>query len=605
MVGAVSAPMIQLTKSGTHNDTNNNFLADVGENIDYTFTVANNGNTTLTGVILSDPLITNLNCAPVTIPLASLAPAGSFICTGSYTLTQADINSGSVVNTANASGNYTNCQTNAAASAADQDSATIQLPVSRSIDIVKDGSFNAGIDNLANPSELITYTITVTNTGNQTLNNVTVSDPLINGTLSCLSSIATPVSLPTVLTPQDYITCTGTYPVTQSDINLGFVDNTASTAGTATGYPPVTDNDSHHQVLPVLGKLSIDKQGSYNDVNGDTYGDTGDKIDYTIVVTNIGNITLTNVSVSDPLIPGLVCNPASPIAVFNPGDSTICTGSYTLTLSDINAGSVMNTAMSSGQGALPVEDSANFQIPGLQPTPTPTATPTNTPTNTPTPTHTSTPTSTSTPTRTQTNNPTSTNTPTSTPTNTPTPTATSTNTPTVTPTATPVVVLCQNVNISSIQTKLDGIGSQLRGLVINSVKALEKKSRSRSDKELARSTRLSAEKEYIAAWKQIYTIPSVLVPCEGTLAQSNCSLTEFIAAKKSYDSSVTSLNTLLAKVQARLTKLYKGKLPASQKRVASLAVTYIKDSKVSLEQVPNATVNVGVACAGKLVLSVQ
>ena len=55
---------------------------------------------TLTDVSISDPLIGTLNCTqPVT-----LEPGGTLTCTGSYTVAQADLDAGSITNTAAVSG---------------------------------------------------------------------------------------------------------------------------------------------------------------------------------------------------------------------------------------------------------------------------------------------------------------------------------------------------------------------------------------------------------------------------------------------------------------------------------------------------------------------
>ena len=71
------------------------------------------------------------------------------------------------------------------------------------------------------------------------------------------------------------------------------------------------------------------------------YGAVGDVIDYSYLVTNTGTTTESGiVSVSDNLIPDVSCPPGS----LAPGASETCTGSYTVTQADVDAGSVTNTA---------------------------------------------------------------------------------------------------------------------------------------------------------------------------------------------------------------------------------------------------------------------
>ena len=144
------------------------------------------------------------------------------------------------------------------------------------------------------PGDLLSYTITVTNTGNTTLSAVDVTD-LAPGPgafdLDCSG-------LPSTLAPDAVGTCTATYAVTQSDIDDGAVTNTASAVATApTGLignasQPVTSNADQ------TSALSVDK--AVDDVS---YGALGDVLRYTITVTNAGNTTLSAVDVTD-LAPG-------------------------------------------------------------------------------------------------------------------------------------------------------------------------------------------------------------------------------------------------------------------------------------------------------------
>lgn len=63
--------------------------------IDYSFLVTNTGNVTLTDVNITDARAINLTCSQTT-----LAPQASTTCTGEHTLTQAEVDAGSVTNTA-------------------------------------------------------------------------------------------------------------------------------------------------------------------------------------------------------------------------------------------------------------------------------------------------------------------------------------------------------------------------------------------------------------------------------------------------------------------------------------------------------------------------
>ena len=68
-----------------------------GDVINYEFDVENTGNVTLTAVSVTDDLIASVSC-----PQTTLVPAATMVCSASYTVTQADVDSGEVVNNASA-----------------------------------------------------------------------------------------------------------------------------------------------------------------------------------------------------------------------------------------------------------------------------------------------------------------------------------------------------------------------------------------------------------------------------------------------------------------------------------------------------------------------
>ena len=70
----------------------------------------------------------------------------------------------------------------------------------------------------------------------------------------------------------------------------------------------------------------------------------GSTIEFTFLVTNTGNVTLTNVTVIDTKVPAVTC----PVSQLAPGESTLCTATYTMTAADVKAGRVLNSARASG-----------------------------------------------------------------------------------------------------------------------------------------------------------------------------------------------------------------------------------------------------------------
>ncbi|MFV8226837.1 beta strand repeat-containing protein, partial [Christiangramia aquimixticola] len=312
-------PLMTLVKDGTFNDTNKDGNADAGETISYTFTVTNTGNVTLTNIQVTDPKVT-VSGGPI-----SLAPGASDdkTFTATYTITQADVDAGEVVNIAVANSDETTGPNESNEEITDID----QSP---NMELVKSGTYQDNGDGIVNAGDKIIYSFTVTNTGNVTLTNIQVTDPKV--TVS-----GGPISL--VPGASDNTTFTAEYILTQDDINAGEVVNTAVVTSNET-TDPVNSNEETTDI-DQSPNMELVKSGTYQD-NGDGIVNAGDKIIYSFTVTNTGNVTLTNIQVTDPK----VTVSGGPISLA-PGasDNTTFTAEYILTQDDINAGEVVNTAV--------------------------------------------------------------------------------------------------------------------------------------------------------------------------------------------------------------------------------------------------------------------
>ncbi|WP_035085702.1 DUF7507 domain-containing protein, partial [Aquimarina latercula] len=98
-------PNIALLKAGLYVDANGDGVVNVGDRIDYSFTVTNNGNVDLTGITISDPLLVAPNGSLTGGPIDLVVGASdTSTFTGSYNIQQSDINNGEVVNSATATG---------------------------------------------------------------------------------------------------------------------------------------------------------------------------------------------------------------------------------------------------------------------------------------------------------------------------------------------------------------------------------------------------------------------------------------------------------------------------------------------------------------------
>ncbi len=305
-----AAPVITLDKiAGAPTGTS------ASDTIDYTFVVTNTGNVTLDPIAVDDPKVGTVSC-----PVTALAPAATTTCTATYVLTQEDVDGGAVVNVATASGTPPTGDPVTA-----EDTTTTDLPADPSITLDK----QAGVPTGDRAGDTIAYTFVVTNTGNVTLDPVAVDDPKV-GTVDC------PV---TMLAPEETVTCTATYVLTQEDVDAGEVVNLATASGTPPTGDPVTAEDTTTTTIPADPSITLDKQAGVP-----TGTRAGDTIDYTFIVTNTGNVTLDPVSVDDPAVGAVAC----PVSVLAPDESTTCTATYALSQLDVDAGHFANTATASG-----------------------------------------------------------------------------------------------------------------------------------------------------------------------------------------------------------------------------------------------------------------
>ncbi|WP_158730035.1 gliding motility-associated C-terminal domain-containing protein [Flavobacterium sp. I-STPA6A] len=126
-----------------------------------------------------------------------------------------------------------------------------------------------------------------------------------------------------------------------------------NTVGTITYYAESIDSKTGCSSLtrtPVVLTLyncsiSIIKTAEFIDENKDGYAQAGETIKFSFEVTNTGDVALTNVTVTDTDLAGLILT-GSPIAVLAAGTSngTAYSATYAITQADIIKGSISNQA---------------------------------------------------------------------------------------------------------------------------------------------------------------------------------------------------------------------------------------------------------------------
>lgn len=179
-LSATATSSITFSKAeGTHTDVDSSGGDSAGDTVAYVFTIAAPSSNTaaLTAVkVIDDRIGTVTVSAPDsgdTNGNGQLDPGETWIATAAYTLVQADLDSGSLTNTAHAEGT-----SGASTIQSGEDSVTVSFNASPSLSIAKTYSFvtDANNDGKAGAGDVIRYSYAVTNTGNITMQAVSVFD---------------------------------------------------------------------------------------------------------------------------------------------------------------------------------------------------------------------------------------------------------------------------------------------------------------------------------------------------------------------------------------------------------------------------------------------
>jgi uncharacterized repeat protein (TIGR01451 family) len=211
----------------------------------------------------------------------------------------------------------------------------------------------------------IDYTIEVTNTGNISLTGISITDPLL---VALTLDPADDVDTDGELDVGESWTYTGSYDVTQAVIDGngvdgdgvidgdGDIDNTVSVTFTEL---PVAQTASDTVAVVQNPAYTVTKEA---DGEPDEISAPG-TIDYTIEVTNTGNISLTGISITDALLVTLTLDPADDVDTdgeLDVGESWTYTGSYDVTQAVIDGGGVDSDGVIDGDGDIDNTVSVTF-----------------------------------------------------------------------------------------------------------------------------------------------------------------------------------------------------------------------------------------------------
>jgi len=353
-VGA--AADVGITKTTSQSSVN------LGQNITYTITVSNFGPAGATGVVVTDPTPPGLTvvsvsgggCTSFPCTIGALAVGPPVTITAVYNV-PANYSGTSVTNTATvSSANDPNASNNSA-------SATSTISAQADLSINKTGPPSA------TAGQNITYTISVTNSGQLSAANTFVNDSTPAGLTFVSNSGACsgpfPCALGTLGTGQTVvITSTFSIPANYANPTI------TNTATVSTSSPESnTANNSASATTPISTSATADLSVAKS---GPGAGSAGSLVEFTVIVQNNGPSTANNVVVVDPTPAGLTfvsntgaCTTPYPcnIGSLTPNTFTGITSRYMVVA---QAGSVTNTASasSSATDSVPGNNSASVTM---------------------------------------------------------------------------------------------------------------------------------------------------------------------------------------------------------------------------------------------------
>ncbi len=360
-------PGLTVTKTSEQKET----IVELGDILEYEVTITNSGNVTLKGIIPADSLtldLTTLNNAKLFDPI-DLAPGKDATITYKYEVTQVDVDRGYVPNKASATAKDQREDEPDIESEETNDSKidifTLNQPA---LSIVKKADKDDGVPTFGT---VINYEIVITNTGNVTLKDFDLDDAKTGDKAVWNWKKDTDGKEIKTLAPEESVTVTYSYTVTQDDLDALKVENTAKVDAksvvdltdvvgheddeveTATDTADKTVKTKYEPKMTTTKKAEITKDKANTVAARAKLAEVNDIITYTVEVKNTGNVTLRNVEIKDTMKAKVTLvgdNAKWTIDSLAPGKSFIVEYTYVVIQADINNNGIVNTATASAQG---------------------------------------------------------------------------------------------------------------------------------------------------------------------------------------------------------------------------------------------------------------
>ena len=364
-------PHLTVTKVTTSTPANGTAYG-LGEVIEYTVTVTNDGNVTIENVVAVDELAGAVVKEGSSNEPETLAPGESKEVLFQYEVQESDLGK-TVVNTATATGDI---RPNPDPDPENPDPEEPPVDPGREEDPTDNRNPHLTVTKVTTSTpangtayglgEVIEYTVTVTNDGNVTIENVVAVDELAGAVVKEGSS-----NEPETLAPGESKEVLFQYEVQESDLGKTVV-NTATATGDIRPNPnpdpenpdpeepPVVPGEEEDPTIDRNPSLDVVKTVTSTPAAADGKYVVGETITYQVTVTNNGNLTLTDITVTDAMsrpdgtgaVPSGLEQGTTVIDRLAPGESRTITYDHVVAEADLG-GNLTNAVTVGGTPQIP------------------------------------------------------------------------------------------------------------------------------------------------------------------------------------------------------------------------------------------------------------
>ena len=372
---------LSIVKSATSSTTG---CVGEGDTVTYIFTVTNSGDVLINSITITDDLLGGDITATLTLTGDNgdgiLDPTETWVFTApDYTITQADVDAGNITNNVTADGLEPDGTTTVQATdtyVIDASNTDVTLCDAGSIAVVKAASSTT--TGCVGEGDLVTYTFTVTNTGDVSINTITITDDLLGGDITATLTLTGDTNNDGLLDPTEtWVFTAPDYTITQADVDAGNITNNVTADGLEPdGTTPVQATDTYvidasntDVTLCDAGSIAVVKAASSTTTG--CVGE-GDLVTYTFTVTNTGDVSINTITITDDLLGGditatlTLTGDTNNDGLLDPTETWVFTApDYTITQADVDAGNITNNVTADGlepDGTTPVQATDTYVI---------------------------------------------------------------------------------------------------------------------------------------------------------------------------------------------------------------------------------------------------